>query len=134
MNEGEGVEVAGGEAGVDLFGADGGAPGDLEGFGVFAEFLGYVEPLVGEGSAHAVEDLFGAEVGQCSFHDAPGAGGGEVNPLLGGQHGLKLRLDAAVEVFEALTAVPDHGLGHGLKGLGAHLNGSGDVQLHVCHK
>jgi hypothetical protein len=30
--------------------------------------------------------------------------------------------------------VPDHGLGHGLKGLGAHLDRSGDVQLHVCHK
>lgn len=134
MDEGEGIEFAGGEFGVHLLGEDGAAPIDLEGFGLLAAALGDIEPFVGESAAHAVEDLFGDEVADCSFHDAPGGGGGEINETVGVEELLEAGLDGAIEIFKGLAAVADHGGAEGLESFFADFDRAWDVEFYVWHK
>ncbi|MDB6019138.1 MAG: hypothetical protein JWR19_3627 [Pedosphaera sp.] len=134
VDEREGVELAGGEFGIDGGGADGRAPIDLEGFGLLAATQGDVEPFVRESAAHAVEDLFGHEIADGTFHDAPGGGGAEIDQLFGVQEGLQLGLDFGVEVFEALAAMANHRRAESAKRFLADFDRSRNVEFDVCHK
>jgi hypothetical protein len=128
------VELAGGEFGVDLFGANRRTPFDLESFGLFAAALGDIEPLVREGAAHAVENLLRDEVADGAFHHAPGGGGAEIDQLLGVEQGLQLGLHFGVKIFKALAAMTDHRGSKSAKGFLAYFDGSRNVQFYMCHK
>src|SRR5690606_14116407 len=84
-----------------------------------------------KGAVAAVEHLFLHQVADAALHDAPSGGGAEEDLLLGAeqltQHGLDLR----VKVLEALAAVTDHRLAHGLVGGGRNFDGTGDVEFDV---
>jgi len=54
MDQGQGIELACGESGVDLPWENGAAPIDLKSLGGLAAFFGDVEPLVRECAAHAI--------------------------------------------------------------------------------
>ena len=127
VDDGEGVELAGGELFVHGLGADGRAPVHLERLGLFAAAFGDVEPFVRKRAAHAVEDLSGDEIADGAFHHAPGGRGGEIDQLLGGKQLLELRLDFGVKVFEALAAMTDHRRAKRLEGLLADLDRSRNV-------
>ena len=62
VDEGDGVELAGGEFFIERLGIDMFAPFDLQRLGVFPAALGDVEPFVGERAAHAVEDAARDEI------------------------------------------------------------------------
>ena len=118
MDEGDGVEFAGFQLGLDGLGEDGLAPFDLEFFGLFAAFEGDVVPFVRKGPVHAGEDFFGNEIAEGTFHDSPSGGGAEENGLFGEKEFLKARLDVGVEILEIFAPVADHGFGKGGHGLG----------------
>lgn len=131
VDEGDGVHFAvmGFEDGVELIGEDGVAPLGLALDGVFAAALGDVEPLVGEGTVHAVDDAFFDEVADGAFHDAPGGGGAEEDGAGGAKEGAQIGLDGGDEVFEVLAAVADHGLAECGVGARADVNGSRDEEF-----
>ena len=133
VDDGDGVETALGESGVDGFRGDGLAPWDAEGFGLFTAGEGDIVPFVGEGTAAAVEDLFGDEVADAAFHDAPCGGSGDEDWLGGDEELLEHGHDAPVEILEVLGAVADHGLGHGGHGGGADFDWAGDEEFGVGH-
>src|ERR1700722_268550 len=134
MDERERIELAGGEFGVDLFGADGRTPFSLETFGLLAATGGDIEPLVRERAAHAVEDLFGHEIADGAFHDAPGGRGAEVDELLGVEQRLKLGHHLAVKVFEALAAMADHGRSKRAKGFLADFDRARNMEFNMRHR
>src|SRR5881394_2675847 len=134
MNERQGVELAGGELLVDGIRQDGRAPFDFEAFGLLAATLGDVEPFIGEGAAHAAEDLFGDEVPNRAFHDAPGGAGAQVNQLLREKERLELRLNFCVEIFEALAPMTDHRGTESAKGFFAHFDRARNMQFYMGHK
>ena len=131
VDEGDGVEFAGGEFGIDVGGIDRGAPVVLQGFGVFAAAAGNVDPLVGESAGAAAEYFFGNEVAEAALHDAPGGRGGEEDGLLRAEHFLETGMDVVVKRDEVLAAVANHRGGHGLVGVGRNFYRSGDVESDV---
>ena len=114
MDEGDAVELSGGEGLADGFRVDGLTPVKLKRLGVLAAALGDVVPLVGERPVHAVEYAFAADVTEGAFHDAPGRAGGKVDGVLGVEHGLQSGLHVIVQFDEVARAVADHGFPHGL--------------------
>ena len=116
VDDGQRVELAGGEFFVHRLGADGRAPVHLQRLGVLAAAFGHVEPFVRERAAHAVEDFFGDQIADGAFHHAPGGRGGDINELLRVKQLLELRLDGGIKVFEALAAMADHRLRKCLEG------------------
>ena len=133
MNDGDRIEFAGGELPVNRLGANGRTPFHLQPLGRFATALGYVEPFVRERAVHAVQDAFLDEIADGPLHHAPGGRSGQINQLLGGKQGLELRLDFAVEVFEPLAAMTDHGGAKGLQRFFADFDGTGNEELDVWH-
>ena len=131
MDEGEGIELPGFEAFAHQLRSDGLAPCDGEELGIEAAAFGDIEPFVGKGPAAAVEDFFGNEIAEASFHRPPGGRGGEEDPGRGPEELAEAGLDGAVEILELAAAMPDHGLGHGREGLGGNLDGAGDEELDV---
>ena len=114
VDEGDAVELAGGEGLADGFRVDGLAPVELQGFGVLAAALGDIVPLVGERAVHAVEHALAADVAEGAFHHAPGGARGEIDRVLGVEHGLQSRLHVIVQLDEIAGTMADHGFSHGL--------------------
>ena len=131
VDEGDGVETAFGQFFVDHFRQDGLAPFHLQGFGLFAAAFADVEPLVGERTAHAVEDFFLHEVAQRAFHHAPSGGGAEVDGAGGAEEGLQAGVDGFVERGEFGAAVADLRMAEGAEGFVGDFDGAGDEKFDV---
>lgn len=108
VDQGDGVELACYEFFLERLRVDRFAPIDLERLGGFSATPADVEPFVGEGAAHAVEDAAGNEIADGSFHHAPGRGGGEENGLFGSKQSLEARMNGSVESAEVFAAMADH--------------------------
>ena len=127
----DGVELSGGELGVDVFRIDVFSPFDLQRLGVFAAALGDVEPFVGERAAHAAKDAAIDQVADGGLHHAPGRGGGKEDRLFGHEQLLQFRVNVAVEVFERFAAMADHGAREGGHGFLGDFDGAGSEELVV---
>lgn len=132
MDEGEGVELAGGEVFADILGIDWGAPLILKRLGFEAAARGDIEPFIGKSAGADIEYLALAEIAQSAFHDAPCGGGGKKNGIAGKEKRLKARLHGFVQLDKVGAAVAENGRSHGLIGLGGDLNGAGDEEF-VAH-
>jgi len=108
VNERERIGRSGRQFAVDVLGADGRAPGDLQGLGLLAAAFRDVVPLVGKGAAHAIEHLLVHQVANSSLHHPPRGGRAQEDRLPRVEQFLEPRLDARVQVFEALAAMSDH--------------------------
>ena len=131
VDEGDEVELTGGEFRVDRGGIDRDTPFELERLGFFAATACDIDPLVGKGARAAAKDLFRGEVADRPLHHAPGGGGREENGLGSAHEGLETRLDRVIEGDEVLAAVTDHGSGHRRVARRRDLDGARDVESDV---
>src|SRR4051812_12434799 len=134
VDESEGIELAAGQPGVDLFGANGRAPLDLQCFRAFAAALGHVQPLIRKRAAHAAEHFFRDQIADRSLHHSPSGRGAQVNETIGIKKLLKLRLNFRVQILKALAAVTDHGRAKGLKVFLVYLDRSRNVHFYISQK
>ena len=134
MNQRQGIELPGRELLIDVAGANGSTPLKLQSGGFLAATPGNIEPFIRESATHAVEHFFGNQIANGAFHNAPGRGRAEVNELFRGKELLQLRLHLAVQIFEPLSAVTNHGRAEGAKSFLAHFDRARNVELNVSHK
>ena len=93
VDQGDGVEIAGSEFLVEGRRVDRPAPLDLKRFGVLSATAADVEPFVGEGAAHAVENPTRNEIADGCFHHAPGGRSGKEDWLLRSEQSLQPRMN-----------------------------------------
>jgi len=129
VNQGECVKSAGSQLSIDRQRVNRLAPLDLQRRGGFSAAFGDVEPFIGEGTTHAVEDALADEVPDCSFHNAPRRGGREINLPLSSKEVLQFRVHTSVKLFEIAASVTDHGFGHRGERFRRYFNRSGDKEF-----
>ena len=131
VDESESIESALGEFRTNHVRFDGLTPLDLERGCLFAAALADIKPLVGKGTAHAVEDFFYRKIPDRALHDAPSRGSREKDRALGAEEGLQAGLNPSVSFFEFRTAVADHRRAHGAEGFFGNFDRTWNEELDV---
>jgi len=131
VDQGDCVEFAGRKFFIDHFGEDGLAPFDLQTIGMFAAAFADIEPLVGEGAAHAVEDFFLHKVANGALHHAPSGRGCQVDRSVRAEEGLQPGVNVFVKTGKLAAAVADLRVAKCAEGFVGDFDGAGDEEFHV---
>ena len=134
VDECDGVELAGGQALVDLFRQDGGSPLHLQCLSLLPTAFGHVEPLVGEGTLHAGEYALSHQVAYSALHNTPSRCRAEINQALRVEQRLQVWHHGSIQVFKVLAAMPDHRHAKRFKRLVTDLDRPRYVQFQVPHR